>query len=240
MQAAFASALAGEPAAAATSDLIEPGMRLKARSGGVPTVALTLDACPGGFDLRIAEALVRHAVPATIFVTGSWIRRNPEGVTFLAAHRELFALENHGDRHVPPVLGERKIFGIQSAGELAVIEREVRSGAEDVRAVTGAEPRWYRAATGFYSRPALDAIESWGYAIGAYSLNGDQGASLSAGAVARRIAAAVDGDVIVAHVNQPKRSSGQGVVEGIQELSGRGYRFVRLDHLSRADMSYEG
>ncbi len=236
---ALASALAAGPAAAAAGDMVEPGMRLKARSAGAPTVALTLDACPGGFDLRIANMLVKTATPATIFVTGSWIRRHPEGVAFLKAHPDLFALENHGDRHVPPVLGSRQIFGIQSAGTLAAIEHEVRTGAADVRALTGADPVWYRAATGFYSPAAREAIEGWGFAIGAYSLNADQGASLPAHTVAGRITAAADGDVIVAHVNQPTRSSGQGVADGIEALVRRGVRFVRLDHLTRADVTYE-
>ena len=53
---ALASMLAGEPAAAA-GDMVEPGMRLKARSVGAPTVALTLDA----FDQALTEAYAKHA-----------------------------------------------------------------------------------------------------------------------------------------------------------------------------------
>lgn len=238
LTAACACAVCGPAGAAATSGLIEPNMRLRGASAAGTTVALTLDACPGHFDLRIAEALVRNAVPATVFATGAWIRHNPEGVAFLRAHPDLFAIENHGDRHVPPVLGDRAVFGIAAAGDIASIQREVSRGADDIQMLTGARPRWYRGATGFYSPPALPAIEGWGAAIAGYSLNGDQGASLPADVVARRIAAAVDGDVIVAHVNQPTRSSGQGVVEGVQALCERRVRFVRLDRLWRSDVSY--
>jgi len=35
--------------------------------------------------------------------------------------------------------------------------------------------------------------------------------------------------VILAHVNQPKRSAGLGVVTGILKLRAEGYRFMRLD-----------
>ncbi|EBX4817111.1 polysaccharide deacetylase, partial [Salmonella enterica subsp. enterica serovar Newport] len=55
-----------------------------------------------------------------------------------------------------------------------------------------------------------------------------QGASLGASVVAKRIAAARDGDVIIAHVNQPKKSSGAGVVKGIEALKARNVRFVKL------------
>lgn len=213
-------------------------MWLKARSSTSATVALTLDACPGGFDARLATALVEMAVPATIFATGAWIRRHPEGVAFLRAHRDLFGIENHGDQHIPPVLGDRRVFGIQGAGDLPTIKREVLDGAADVERLTGAPPRWYRAATGFYSPPALEAIEGWGFMIAGYCLNADAGASLPAQTVARRIAAAKDRDVIVAHVNQPTRSSGLGVIEGVRALRERGVQFVRLDRLGRSDVSY--
>lgn len=229
---------AGAAEAGSTTGLIEPSMRLKTRPSTGEKVALTLDACPGGFDARIATALVEIDVPATVFLTGAWIRRHPEGVAFLRAHRDLFGIENHGDRHIPPVLGARRIFGIQGAGDLATIKREVLDGAADVERLTGAPPRWYRAATGFYSPAALEAIEGWGFMIAGYCLNADAGASLPAQAVARRIAAAEDGDVIVAHVNQPKRSSGSGVIEGVRALRERGVQFVRLDRLGAADVSY--
>jgi hypothetical protein len=61
---------------------------------------------------------------------------------------------------------------------------------------------------------------------------------LPADVVARRYAAAVDGDVIVSHVNQPLRSSGAGVVEGVRALVDRRVRFVRLDRLWRSDVIY--
>jgi peptidoglycan/xylan/chitin deacetylase (PgdA/CDA1 family) len=238
LKAAGACLVAGAARAGSTTGLIEPRMSLKARSSTGAAVALTLDACPGGFDARIATALVEMAVPATVFATGAWIRRHPEAVAFLRAHPDLFAMENHGDRHIPPVLGDRRVFGIQGAGDLTTIKREILNGAADIERLTGAPPRWYRGATGFYSPAALEAIEGWGLLIAGYSLNADAGASLPAGAVARRIAAARDGDVIVAHVNQPTRSSGAGVVQGVRALHERGVRFVRLDRLGRSDVSY--
>ena len=44
---------------------------------GTPrTVALTLDACSGAADMRIIDTLIALSVPATIFVTGLWLRTN--------------------------------------------------------------------------------------------------------------------------------------------------------------------
>ena len=223
-------------ARAAGGGAIEPHMRL-ARPAGL-TVALTLDACPGGFDQRIAAALVALQVPATIFVTGLWMQHNAPAVAFLLAHADLFDLQNHGARHVPPVLGISTIYGIPVAGDLPTIRHEIAGGATAITTASGQTPRWYRAATGYYSPQAMPAIQQLGFGIGAYSLNADQGASLPAGTVASRIASARDGDVIVAHVNQPLRPSGAGVAAGVKALQQRGATFVRLDRLESSDVVY--
>ena len=59
-------------------------------------------------------------------------------------------------------------------------------------------------------------------------IRADEGATLPAASVARRIEGAKDGDVIIAHVNKPDRPSGAGVVQGVLALKARGYVFVKL------------
>jgi hypothetical protein len=103
---------------------------------------------------------------------------------------------------------------------------------------TGTPPRWYRGATGHYSRSALPEIEQLGFGIAGYSLNADAGASLPAQSVAARITKATNGEIIVAHINQPNRPSGQGVVAGVRNLQHRGASFRRLDQLATTDIDY--
>src|SRR5258708_9888986 len=224
-------------AAAAGDEPVEPRVRLANPPPDRLTVALTLDACPGAFDERIAAALVESAIPATIFVSGPWLPRNPGGLALLLAHRDLFGIENHGERHIPPVLGQRSIFGIPAAGDLAAVRREVAEGAIAVTAATEAASRWYRAATGYYSPSAMPAIQDLCFGIAGDSRNADGGASLPARSVADRIASATNGEIIVAHINQPDRPSGAGVVAGIRELQRRGARFLRLGQLAAADLA---
>lgn len=228
------------PACAATAGdkPVEPCIRLKNPPSDRLVVVLTLDACPGAFDERIATALVESGISATIFVTELWLRRNPAGLTFLLAHSDLFGIENHGELHIPPVFGHRTIFGIPVAGDLAAVQREVMQGATSVSIATGIASRWYRAATGYYSPSAMLAIQDLGFGIAGYSLNADGGASLPARTVADRIVNATHGEVIVAHINQPDRPSGQGVVTGIRELQRRGVSFLRLDQLATTDFAY--
>jgi peptidoglycan/xylan/chitin deacetylase (PgdA/CDA1 family) len=211
---------------------VEPRIRLADVPPEQRVIALTFDCCPGAFDARIATVLVAERIPSTIFITWLWMRRNPEGLALLLAHPDLFAIENHGELHIPPVLGDRAIFGIRVAGDLPGIRREVENGARAIRTATGAAPRWYRAATGFYTPSVIPEIEAMGFAIGGYSFSADLGASLPAARVAARMANARSGDVIVAHLNQPLRPSGLGVVEGLRALQRQGTTFVRLDQVA--------
>jgi peptidoglycan/xylan/chitin deacetylase (PgdA/CDA1 family) len=220
--------------ASANEGLLEPRLTLKTPQDGRRTVALTLDACPGGFDAKIINALVEWRVPATLFVTGAWMHANPAGLTAILAHPELFAIGNHGAHHVPAILGERRVFGLRVAGDLQSIRDEVGRGEEAIMAATGAKPIWYRGATALYSPAAVPAIEGMGFSIAGYSLNADMGASLPAEAVAFRMRQAKDGDVIIAHTNQPNRPSGAGVIAGVRALLDQDVRFVRLDALTQS------
>lgn len=206
--------------------LVEPCLRLPMQG-----VAVTLDACPGHFDERIANVLMACNIPATIFLTETWMRWNPDGLALLKSRPDLFALENHGARHIPPVLGTVPIYGLAPAGTMAAIRVEVLAGVEAIFAATGKRPSWYRAAAGIYSAAAIPAIEAMGCKIAGYSLNADGGASLPAKLVAARLRRARDGDVIEGHINQPKRESGAGIAAGLKALHEAGTTFIRLDQV---------
>lgn len=212
--------------------IIEPQLNLGAipgqKSAQPIQVALTLDACSGDVDHRILDVLVQEKIPATLFVTARWLRRNQAAIEILKAHPELFAIENHGAEHVPAITGQKTMYGIPTAGTPAAVEAEVKGGAEKITEIFGRQPLWYRDATARYSTDAVRQIESMGYKIAGYSLNGDRGASLPAKTVAHRIAAARDGDVIISHINQPKRVSGAGVADGILALKKKGVQFRLL------------
>lgn len=219
------AAAASGPSSAAE---IEPRLTIVAPDPSVRTVALTLDACSGATDHRILDTLVAEQIPSTIFVTHRWLKRNPEAIKVLLAHPELFEIENHGDQHIPAVTDAPAVFGLKTAGSLDAVRAEVHGGAAAIEAATRTQPVWYRDATARYSRDAIDAIRADGYRVAGYSLNADMGASLMGPLVERRVAAATSGDVIIAHINQPGRASGEGLANGVRALKSAGVRFVRL------------
>jgi peptidoglycan/xylan/chitin deacetylase (PgdA/CDA1 family) len=228
--AALASLPLPRPAIAAVrrDGLIQPELRIVPGGAATPRVALTLDACMGDIDWRILDALVDNKIAATLFVTGRWLARNAPALKVLLAHPELFQLENHGAMHVPAITGAEKLYGIAPAGTLAAVQAEVDGGAAAMAAAGIGRPTWYRDATALYSGDALLRIRQMGYRIAGFSLNADFGASLPADKVEARLLLAKDGDVIIGHINQPKRSSGAGLAAGVVALKAKGFAFVRL------------
>ena len=214
--------------AAARPSLIEPKLMIAGGGSTTPKVALTLDACGGKADTRILDSLVAHQIPATIFVTAKWLSRNPAAVSLLLAHPELFDIENHGARHVAAIDAPMRVYGVRAAGSAGSVASEVEGGRAAIIAATGRAPRWFRGATAKYTSSSVALIATLNERIAGYSLAADAGALLGEKATARRIEKAQDGDVILAHVNQPTRGAGAGVVAGVLDLKARGYRFVTL------------
>lgn len=219
--------LAGTSQAAAPVELHQ---RLAPVAGGEEKIiALTLDACGGGVDQGIIDFLIEHRIPATIFATRRWLRRNSQALESLKAHAELFDIENHGANHRPAIIGvDREIYGIPGVADLAVVKREVADGATAVEAATGIAPRWYRGATANYDIEAIKAIEAMGYKVAGFSVNVDHGGLFSKARVASRLKKARSHDIILAHLNRPASGTGAGLAEGLAWLQEQGFRFVTL------------
>ncbi|WP_337266378.1 polysaccharide deacetylase family protein [Oryzifoliimicrobium ureilyticus] len=213
--------------------LLEPHLHI-ARFGqkGQRQVALTFDACMGKADERILSTLVSERIPATIFVTARWLRHNPEALRTLLANPDLFELENHGANHIPAVGMPVAIYGIPAAGSPAAVESEVSGGAAAMISAGIPAPHWFRGATAKYDPASIAQIRAMGYRIAGYSVNGDGGSLLGAAITEKHIVGAKDGDVVIAHINQPTHAAGEGVAKALIELKASGVHFVRLQDVT--------
>lgn len=216
---------------------VEPSLHISKGDTKNPQVALTLDLCMGDVDHRIFDVLIEHNIKATLFVTARWLNHNKETVDVIKAHSDLFEIANHGANHIPAIDNEPTIYGLKTAGSLKAICEEIKGGEDAISKAGFAQSIWYRDAAARYSKDALTLIDNMGYKVGGFSLNADMGASLPAKTVFSRIAKAKNGDVIIAHMNQPKRVSGQGVADGILALQRKGFTFVKLSDAAKTDKS---
>jgi peptidoglycan/xylan/chitin deacetylase (PgdA/CDA1 family) len=220
--------LAMSSSAADAQHLLEPQMHMQPTSSGAPHIALTFDACSGKTDERILQTLIDNKISATIFVTARWIKRNPQAIAEIKANADLFEIENHGAKHIPIVDFPIKVFGLEAAGSPEAVREEIEGGATAIETTFGSKPKWFRGATGMYSASAEKTIADLGYKLAGYSVHGDGGASFSTNKTAKTFSTAKDGDVIIAHINQPTRPAGAGVVDAILKLKADGFVFVKL------------
>jgi peptidoglycan/xylan/chitin deacetylase (PgdA/CDA1 family) len=225
----FLGAMLSWASSSFAQSLIEPRLTIKPGANHGPYVALTFDACMGRADERILQALIDHHIKATIFATARWLKYNAVAIDKIKAHPDLFEVEDHGAMHRPAVDKPMSVFGLAAAGSPAAVAAEVTGGAEAVEKIFGHRPHWFRGAAGQYTASSMKQIEALHLKVAGYSVLGDGGASFSKQKTAITIAKAKDGDVIVAHINQPKKPAGIGVVEGILKLKAAGFIFLRLE-----------
>lgn len=195
---------------------------------GSHTVALTLDACEGGTDMGIIALLRKHAVPATIFITNRWLRRNMAVAKDLA-NDPLFTLACHGARHKPASVNGRQAFGINGTRTIAALVDEVETNARAITAVAGKRPSWYRSGTAYYDDVAVAVIRELGLGVAGYTVSADAGATLPAKTVARLLMNAPDGAIVLLHLNHPESGTGKGMALAVPAMLERGVRFTRLE-----------
>jgi peptidoglycan/xylan/chitin deacetylase (PgdA/CDA1 family) len=217
------------PPVAAGPKLVEPHLHIaRSNISGHARIALTFDACMGEADERIVSTLVNERIPATIFVTARWLKRNPKAVDVFLQNPDLFELENHGEKHIPAIDKPVLVYGIASAGSPDAVRQEVEGGAAAMVASGIPAPRWFRGSTAKYDLSAIGQIRAMGYRIAGYSVNGDGGSLLGAAVTEKRISSAKDGDVVISHINQPTHAAGAGVAKALVDLKAKGTEFVRL------------
>jgi peptidoglycan/xylan/chitin deacetylase (PgdA/CDA1 family) len=198
----------------------------------VKRLALTLDACTGRFDYDLIEFLIVNRIPATIFATKKWLDENPFGVSIIKKHLNLFDVEDHGENHIPAVIGKgRKVYGIPGEPDVVHLRREVIEGARAIEEIIGVMPHWYRGATAEYDPQAIAEIEKLGYKIAGFSVNADAGATLDKVAIEERLKHIKPGDVIIAHMNRPASDTAEGLAVSLKYLQSQGFVFVRLDRV---------
>ena len=169
-------------------------------------------------------------MPATLFVSSTWVEANPETTARLAAD-PLFRLENHGTRHLPLTVNGAAAYGIPGTQSPAEAMAEI-DGNRELLSRYGVESNWFRAGTAHYDDVAVDIARDRGVAIAGYTVNGDFGATAAPVQVAGNIVSAPDGAIVLAHMNHPGSGTAEGVRRALEQLRGGNVRFTFVDGTS--------
>jgi len=196
-----------------------------------PVIALTFDACGGPRGSRVDKALIEYLqkeqIPATLFVSGSWIDANADVFKKLAAD-SLFEIANHGFAHRPCSVNGKSAYGIRGTGSVGELVDEIEKNGRKIKAVTGLKPKFYRPGTAWCDEVAVMVAGELGYEVVNYTVLGDAGATWPREKVRQALLKAGHGDIVILHVNQPRSQTAAGVMEAVPLLRQKGYRFVKL------------
>jgi peptidoglycan/xylan/chitin deacetylase (PgdA/CDA1 family) len=196
-------------------------------------IALTFDACAGSqgkkYDKELIQFLKSNSIPATLFVTQSWISYNEKAFDILAKD-PLFEIENHGMRHRPASVSGGVAWGIKGTASVAECYDEVELSARGLEKKTGKRPKFYRSGTAYFDDVAVKIIRETGQIPLNFSgiiADVDQHTSLEK--VKKRIHKyAKPGAILIMHFNHPGGKTFLAVREIIPQLKAQGYSFVRL------------
>ncbi|MEV4611376.1 polysaccharide deacetylase family protein [Kitasatospora sp. NPDC049258] len=198
---------------------------------GEQAIALTFDACGGpgsdGYDAALIDTLRARQVPATLFLNSRWIDANPDVFQQLADD-PLFEIGNHGTRHRPLSVSGRSAYGIAGTRDVGEVYDEIAGNRDGLTELLGHPPAFFRSGTAYYDDVAAQVVGLLGERIAGFTVNGDAGATFSAGQVHRTVAAAEPGSIVIAHMNHPAAGTAAGVAAALPELLDAGNRFVRL------------
>jgi peptidoglycan/xylan/chitin deacetylase (PgdA/CDA1 family) len=194
-------------------------------------VALTFDACGGPkgskIDTLLIEFLQAEKIPATLFISGSWINANPAAFKKLAAD-PLFEIGNHGLAHKPCSVNGKSAYGIKGTASVGELVDEIEKNGRKIEGATGRQPKFYRPGTAYCDEVAVKVAGELGYEVVNYNILGDAGATWPREKVREALLKAEPGAIVIMHMNQPRSQTAAGLKEAIPLLREKGFRFVKL------------
>lgn len=233
--------LAGGPERPATGAPEGAACAVPARLAGeqvarLPTtakrVALTFDAGANADGVAsIRATLGRKKVRATFFLTGDFVTRYPLKSRRLA-RSDLVGNHTMTHPHLTTLTDARVVA-------------EVRDAEDTIRSRTGEDPRrFFRFPFGERDQHLIDLVDDlcyvpFGWTVDTLGWKGTSGGQSKATVVARVLAAARPGAIVLMHVgSNPDDGTtldADALPTIVDRLRARGYHFVRLDRIMSAD-----
>jgi len=180
-------------------------------------IALTFDDGPDPLTTGpILDILKQQKVKATFFVLGQAARENPGLLSRMK--KEGHEIGNHGYTH--------DYLQTKLVKELAETD-------EAVFGVTGVHTHFYRPPGGRVTRNQIDMVKHNGHVVALWSLDSRDWLNPGSKRIIRNVTqAAFPGAIVLLHDGGDKRVQTVDALEAIiQDLRGKGYRFVTLSEL---------
>lgn len=199
-----------------------PGFREVSRGAAdSPKIALTFDA---GADWAptpdILDALARHGVRATFFLTGKWVEKQPELTRRIADEGHEIANHTYSHRRLTTLSASEIVSEVEKTDQL-VLQITGRSTKPLVRVPYGSRDRRVLSIlAGEGYRSIFWDVDSWdGFKRG-----------ITSGEIRQRVLGKVgNGSIVLMHCGS--RATADALDSILQQLLGRGYRPVTVSEL---------
>ncbi len=186
-------------------------------------IALTFDACesvtPSYFDTAVLHYIIRNELPATLFISGKFARRNEPLLNGLS-ELPFIEIENHSHDHAQHM--ER----LTLPDVFADVERA--RGILDT--IAPVKTRFFRFPGGNHDRRSLLAVNQMMYSIVHWTFPSGDADPLIPGEriIEWNVSQARPGAIMIFHVNGRGYKTRNTLPVIVEELRNRGYRFALL------------
>ncbi len=188
-------------------------------------VALTFDACPthhrSGYDSLVIQILIETKTPATLFLSGLWVKKHTRQTQFLSSV-PLFEIANHSysHPHLKKASDQVTRAEIQKTNELLV-----KLGCK--------KPVFFRPPYGEFDERTERLVSEAGMRLIEYDVaSGDPDTAISTQRLVRYVVNSVKkGSIVIMHMNQRGKHTAEALPAIISQLRGKGYQFVKVSEL---------
>lgn len=190
-------------------------------------IALTFDACPTSlpdeYDEKVVEVLLREKVPATLFLSGKWVEKNPEKARFLADQAQL-EIAAHSYWH--PHLLEK---------DDARVIREMKRTQAIIKKVTGKTPKYFRPPFGEVDERVAKLAKEVGLITIQYDIaSGDPDPGIAPERIVRNVLReAKGGSIVVFHMNKKGVHTAEILPQIIGGLRKKGFALVTVGEMMK-------
>lgn len=197
--------------------------RQPVRKGGCSDIRCVSGLRSLSFDRKVYQTLTDSQVPATIFLSGKWIRTHTKETEELAAN-PLIELGNHSYSH----------HHMASMSPDSILS-EIQKVQTTLFKVYQKSAKVFRAPYGELSGELVQTVRSMGLTAVQFDLaSGDPDTSISKERLVRYVVrSARNGSIIVMHINGRGRHTAEALPEIIRGLHKRGFRLVTIAELMR-------
>jgi peptidoglycan/xylan/chitin deacetylase (PgdA/CDA1 family) len=167
---------------------------------------------------EVFDFLQQHNIKSTVFLTGTWVRRNLEQVKKIGALPALFEIENHGNRNTALSVSGAAAYGQRGTGSLAEAFDEVTAGAEAIKNATGQTPRYVRPFFNYTDDVVVAALKEAGVKTIGVTVFADGGGLFGVEKIKNQILNAPDGAIILLSINPNYANIFNGLKAAIEEI----------------------